>query len=164
MCLLGGRDFWSNGIHLNVIEAADDPARESWRNINAIADLVLEILATRQLVVAGLRGNAGAGGVMLALAADQVFARRGVVLNPHYRSMGNLYGSEYWTHTLPRRVGADLALQLTTAWQPIGIDAGIDIGLIDAAFGTSVEDFERQLEARADAVAVPYIRSVSSKR
>jgi putative two-component system protein, hydrogenase maturation factor HypX/HoxX len=70
MCLLDGRDFWSNGIHLNVIEAADDPARESWRNINAIGDLVLEILTTRQLVVAGLRGNAGAGGVMLALAAD----------------------------------------------------------------------------------------------
>src|SRR5215204_3989941 len=25
ICLLGGHDFWSNGIHLNVIEAADDP-------------------------------------------------------------------------------------------------------------------------------------------
>ncbi len=34
--VLGGtRDFFSNGIHLNVIEAADDPAYESWRNINA---------------------------------------------------------------------------------------------------------------------------------
>jgi len=28
-------------------------------------------------------------------------ARSGVVLNPHYRSMGELYGSEYWTYTLP---------------------------------------------------------------
>ena len=28
--LMGGRDFFSNGIHLNVIEAADDPAGESW--------------------------------------------------------------------------------------------------------------------------------------
>jgi putative two-component system protein, hydrogenase maturation factor HypX/HoxX len=154
ICLLGGRDFWSNGIHLNVIEAADDPARESWRNINAMDDLVLEILTTRQFVVAGLRGNAGAGGVMLALAADRVFARRGVVLNPHYRSMGNLYGSEYWTYTLPRRVGSDLAHELTTACQPIGADAACTIGLIDSAFGTSVADFDAQLDTLVDALAI----------
>ena len=42
---------------------------------------------------------------MLALAADQVWCRAGAVLNPHYRLMG-LHGSEYWTYTLPRRVGA----------------------------------------------------------
>ena len=35
------------------------------------------------------------------------------MLNPHYRTMGNLYGSEYWTYTLPRRVGADRALEIT---------------------------------------------------
>jgi len=29
--LLGGRDFWSNGIDLNAIEASVDPAEESWR-------------------------------------------------------------------------------------------------------------------------------------
>ena len=51
------------------------------------------------------RGNAGAGGCFLALAADQVWAHGGVVLNPHYKNMGNLYGSEYWTYLLPRRVG-----------------------------------------------------------
>ena len=39
LVLLGGSDFWSNGIHLNVIEAADSPADESWRNIQAIDDL-----------------------------------------------------------------------------------------------------------------------------
>jgi putative two-component system protein, hydrogenase maturation factor HypX/HoxX len=153
ICLLGGRDFWSNGIHLNVIEAAADPAHESWRNINAIDDLVLQILSARQLVVAGLRGNAGAGGVMLALAADHVWARRGVVLNPHYRTMGNLYGSEYWTYTLTRRVGAELALELTTACQPIGTQAACEIGLLDAAFGTDHEDFERQLETRVQLLA-----------
>ncbi len=31
--LVGGQDFFSNGIHLNVIEAANDPAHESWRNL-----------------------------------------------------------------------------------------------------------------------------------
>ena len=38
--LLGGDDYFSNGIHLNEIEAADDPAEESWRNLHAIDDLV----------------------------------------------------------------------------------------------------------------------------
>ena len=44
--LMGGPDFWSNGIHLNLIEAAEHPAEESWRNINAMDDLVREIIAT----------------------------------------------------------------------------------------------------------------------
>ena len=82
-------------------------ALEAWRNINAIDDVCREIITcTRQLVVTSLAGNAGAGGVMLALGADRVIVRDGVVLNPHYRTMG-LYGSEYWTYVLPRRVGAE---------------------------------------------------------
>ena len=43
---MGGSDFFSNGIHLNVIEAADDPAAESWRNLHAIDDVVREIVET----------------------------------------------------------------------------------------------------------------------
>ena len=145
ICLLGGQDFWSNGIHLNVIEAAADPAVESWRNINAIDDVVLRDPGPMpQLVVAALRGNAGAGGVMLALAADHVYARQGVVLNPHYRSMGNLYGSEYWTYTLPRRVGEDAA-RLTTARQPMGVDEAVEIGLLDGAFGATAEAFRARV-------------------
>ena len=54
-----------------------------------------------------MQGNAGAGGVFLALAADRVYARDGVILNPHYKGMGNLYGSEYWTYLLPRRVAPE---------------------------------------------------------
>ncbi|WFT96885.1 hypothetical protein QA633_07320 [Bradyrhizobium barranii] len=38
LLLTGGRDYWSNGIHLTEIEAADSPADQSWRNINAIDD------------------------------------------------------------------------------------------------------------------------------
>src|SRR5208283_4374462 len=70
---------------------------------------------------------AGAGGAMLALAADLVYAMSGVVLNPHYRSMGELYGSEYWTYTLPRRVGQRRALELTQSCQPLGARAACDI-------------------------------------
>jgi putative two-component system hydrogenase maturation factor HypX/HoxX len=148
--LLGGRDFWSNGIHLNVIEAASGPALESWRNINAINDLICEIIHTMShLVIAGLRGNAGAGGAMLALAADYVYAKQSVVLNPHYKSMGNLYGSEYWTYTLPRRVGRDQALELTNACLPVGTAAATRMGFLDDAFGETFGEFETAVRDRA---------------
>ena len=125
------RDFFGNGIHLNVIQAAADPAAESWRNINAIDDLVHAILTnTGQLTVAALAGNAAAGGLMLALAADQVWCRSGAVLNPHYRLMG-LHGSEYWTYTLPRRVGAAEAARLTQACLPVTPASALRSGLVD---------------------------------
>jgi putative two-component system hydrogenase maturation factor HypX/HoxX len=149
IALLGGRDFFSNGIHLNVIEAAD-PALESWRNINAIDDLIHEILNTAShLVIAGLRGNAGAGGAMLALAADYIYAREGVVLNPHYKAMGGLYGSEYWTYTLPRRVGQERAIALTHGCRPMGAREAKAIGFIDDCFGDSAAAFEGALADRA---------------
>jgi putative two-component system hydrogenase maturation factor HypX/HoxX len=151
--LLGGRNFWSNGIDLNTIEASVDPAEESWRNINAIDDLIVEILNTTcHLVIAGLRGNAGAGGAMLALAADRVYAMSGVVLNPHYRSMG-LYGSEYWTYTLPRRVGSKRALELTESCRPIGAQAARQIGFVDDIFGNDASSFEAGLRERAALLA-----------
>ncbi len=49
--LVGNRDFFSNGINLNTIEAAEDPALEAWMNINAIDDLVEAILTTSNKVV-----------------------------------------------------------------------------------------------------------------
>ncbi|MGE3266043.1 enoyl-CoA hydratase/isomerase family protein [Methylocystis sp.] len=152
--LLGGRDFWSNGIHLNVIEASADPAEESWRNINAMDDLVHEIINTMShVVIAGMRGNAGAGGAILALAADQVFARPNVVLNPHYRGMGELYGSEYWTYLLPKRVGQAKALELTRGCQPLGAQKAREIGFLDDVFGKDVETFEQELRLRAKRLA-----------
>ncbi len=152
--LLGGADFFSNGIHLNVIEASEDPALESWRNINAIDDIVLEILNTMShLVVAGVCGNAGAGGAIMPLAADFVYAREGVVFNPHYKGMGGLYGSEYWTYVLPRRVGAERAFELTEGLKPMGTREAKRIGFIDDAFGTSVAEFQKCVAERSAALA-----------
>jgi putative two-component system hydrogenase maturation factor HypX/HoxX len=141
--LMGGADFFSNGIHLNVIEAAEDPAVESWLNLQAIDDVVREIVETdSHLVISALTGDAAAGGVPFALAADRVVARKDVVLNPYYRHMGGLHGSEYWTYLLPRRVGADVAERLTSApFLPVGTREAVELGLLDAAFGATAEDF-----------------------
>jgi putative two-component system protein, hydrogenase maturation factor HypX/HoxX len=140
--VLRGGQFFSNGIHLNVIEARPSPAAEAWRNINAINDVCREIITcTHQLVVASVGGNAGAGGVMLGLGADQVLLREGVVLNPHYRTMG-LSGSEYWTYVLPRRVGAAEAERLTRECLPIGAPEALAIGLADAVLPGTPDEFD----------------------
>lgn len=137
----GERGFFSNGIHLNLIEAADDPAQESWANINAMDDLVEELIEeTDRLVVSALGGNAAAGGVSLARAADEVWCRFGVVLNPHYRRMG-LYGSEYWTYLLPGRLGAAEAERVTEQALPWTARQARDVGLVDRVFDSTPERF-----------------------
>jgi putative two-component system hydrogenase maturation factor HypX/HoxX len=152
--LMGGPDFWSNGIHLNAIETADSPADESWANINAMDDLCRAILdCGSHYIVAAMQGNAGAGGVFLALASDLVLAREGVILNPHYKGMGNLYGSEYWTYLLPRRVGLERAQTITQNRLPIGAPEAVAQGLIDACFGADVPAFAAEVKAQAHALA-----------
>ncbi len=164
--LCGGADFWSNGLHLNCIEAADSPADESWRNIEAMNDLVQAILETdTHLTVAALQGNAGAGGVFLALAADEVWARHGVIFNPHYRNMGNLHGSEYWTYTLPRRVGALRAAELVRNRLPLGAVQALRDGLLDACFGTDAAGFLSEVQRRAGRLAEEgFVERLAAKR
>ncbi|MPY61139.1 enoyl-CoA hydratase-related protein [Streptomyces spongiae] len=154
LLVIGGRrDFFSNGIHLNVIDAAHDPAAESLANIEAIDDLVEEILTTTdRLVVAALPGNAAAGGAMLALAADEVWCRGGAVLNPHYRLMG-LYGSEYWTYTLPRRVGPEAAARLTEDALPLTATAARALGLVDRVVECGPGEFAREVARMAARLA-----------
>ena len=130
--LMGGRDFWSNGIHLNVIHAAQNPGDESWRNINAIDDLVHAIITdTEHIIISAIQGSAGAGGVPLAVAADKVFCASSVIMSPFYKPMGDLYGSEYWTYLLPRRVGKEKGVEITETFMPIGVHEAKSIGLID---------------------------------
>jgi len=152
--LMGGRDHWSNGIHLQQIEAAESPADESLANINAIDDLAEAIIRTDdRLTIAALQGNCAAGGCFLARAADLVWARAGVILNPHYRNMGNLYGSEYWTYLLPARVGAAAAEAIMQQRLPLSASAGVTIGLLDACLAGDPEAFRIDVARRARELA-----------
>jgi putative two-component system protein, hydrogenase maturation factor HypX/HoxX len=153
--LMGGHDYFSNGIHLNVIEAAEDAAEESWRNLNAIDDLVRDIIETdSHLVISALGGDAAAGGVTLALAADEVYGREDIVLNPYYQHMGGLFGSEYWTYLMPRRIGVEMTARITGApFNPLGARRAMQIGLLDAVFGASIQDFHRQTREHAEQLA-----------
>ncbi|KOU51948.1 hydrogenase maturation protein [Streptomyces sp. WM6378] len=153
LVLGGNRDFFSNGIHLNVIEAAADPGEESWANIVAMNDLVEAVLLTTdRLVVSAVGGNAAAGGVLLALAADEVWCRTGAVLNPHYRLMG-LHGSEYWTYTLPRRVGPETAERLMWEAWPVGAAAAHRMGLVDRLVACGPQRFRAEIAQMAGRLA-----------
>jgi len=154
LVLLGGADFWSNGIHLNVIEAASladgSPADESWNNINAMNDLALELIESgEQITIAALAGNTGAGGCFLARAADLVWVRDGVLQNPHYKNMGNLYGSEYWTYLLPRRVGEEGAMNIMRNRQPLTARRAVETGFSDACLAGDPQVFRIDVARRA---------------
>ncbi|AZO25509.1 hydrogenase maturation protein [Mesorhizobium sp. M1E.F.Ca.ET.045.02.1.1] len=152
--LCGGPEFWSNGLDLNRIEAAVSPADESYANICAIDDLSEAIISTTSHVtVSALGGNAGAGGVFLARGADHVWLRSGVILNPHYKDMGNLYGSEFWTYLLPRHCGADNARRIAAARLPMGTREGLSLGLADRILPGPRDRFAAEVKALAAGLA-----------
>jgi putative two-component system hydrogenase maturation factor HypX/HoxX len=134
LVLVGGMDFFSNGIHLNILQDSNKQGEDGWSNINAMNDLISSIIRADEIVtVASLARNAGAGGVFLALACDYVVAKEDIVLNPHYKTLG-LSGSEYHTYTLPKRVGKELSEKLLNDALPISVEYAKDISMIDRVF------------------------------
>ena len=134
LVLVGGMDFFSNGIHLNILEDSEKQGEDGWANINAMNDLVSAILYADEVVtIASFGRNAGAGGVFMGLACDYVVAKEGVVLNPHYKTLG-LSGSEYHTYTLPKRVGERQAKEILDACLPLSAFHAKKIGMVDELF------------------------------
>lgn len=145
LVLMGGSHYFSNGIDLNSIEAAQCPTTASWININAINDIIQAFTQQTDIVtVAALRRNAGAGGAMMAAACDHVISNGSVVLNPSYKAM-HLHGSEYWTYFLARRVGQDVADAWTTCTSPVGAEEAHKEGLIDEMVGTTYQECDKLL-------------------
>ena len=66
----------------------------------------------------------------MGLACDFVVARDGVVLNPHYKTLG-LTGSEYHTYSLPKRVGEVEAQKLLDDSLPISVEYAKTINMVD---------------------------------
>ena len=150
--LMGGRDSFSNGIHLNVIHNTPDPVVEATKNIEAIDDLTKSILnTTDKLVISFIRCGAGAGGVMLSLASDLVWCDSKAVLHPYYHHMG-LFGSEYWTYSLPRRVGDEVAKQLTTECKPISAQHAKRIGMIDQLVDYGIPNGTKDIQQMVNAL------------
>jgi putative two-component system hydrogenase maturation factor HypX/HoxX len=64
-----------------------------------------------------------------------------------------LHGSEYWTYSLPKRVGREQALELTNDCLPINATGAVEIGMIDALIGGDADAFEAKIVAVAEALA-----------
>lgn len=162
--LMGGV-YFSNGIALNVIEAAADPAMESWLNINRIDDVVHMLLykfpSRGILTVAAIRSNAAAGGVALATACDVVIAGSDVVLNPAYRAVG-LYGSEYHTLSYYGRCGETNAKAILRAMTPISPLQAQSIGLVDYIFPGSGKILEERIRYHIALLLKPKILTQGS--
>jgi putative two-component system hydrogenase maturation factor HypX/HoxX len=65
-----------------------------------------------------------------------------------------LYGSEYWTYSLPKRVGPVKALELTETPLPIGTKKAKAIGYIDEILPDSYEAYLEQVKQKAEAMAM----------
>jgi putative two-component system protein, hydrogenase maturation factor HypX/HoxX len=79
------------------------------------------------------------------LACDYVLARDGIILNPHYKTLG-LHGSEYWTYLLPKKVGKQKAHELTQSCLPLGTKRAKKINYLDEVFDGNKEKYQQQLE------------------
>jgi putative two-component system hydrogenase maturation factor HypX/HoxX len=75
------------------------------------------------------------------------------VLNPHYKNMGNLYGSEYWTYLLPRRLKSVGTAEVMSHRLPVSASQAAHWGLVDAVFGDSPDEFVDEVCMRAAALA-----------
>ena len=142
--LMGGDDFFSNGINLNILEDSAKSGEDGWSNINAINDLVKSIIFSPEVItVASVKKNAGAGGVFLALACDKVIISSSAILNPHYKTIG-LSGSEYHTYSLNKKIDNKKARKLLDECLPISSNEAKKIGLVDEVY--KIENYDENLQ------------------
>jgi putative two-component system hydrogenase maturation factor HypX/HoxX len=79
--------------------------------------------------------------------------------------MGNLYGSEYWTYLLPKRVGAERAQRITQGRMPIGTRAALELGLVDAqSSGTPADFLARAIADAQSMIAAGFEARIAAKR
>jgi len=64
-----------------------------------------------------------------------------------------LFGSEYWTYTLPKRIGYDKALELIENCRILSTQEAKHIGLIDVTLPDYFAAFDTKVKTMAEALA-----------
>jgi putative two-component system protein, hydrogenase maturation factor HypX/HoxX len=65
-----------------------------------------------------------------------------------------LYGSEYWTYTLPKRVGYEKALEITEACLPMGMQEAKQLGLVNYIIPDMFSAFDNRVSIMAETLAM----------
>lgn len=127
-----GEEFFSSGADLNsvlpLIEESDSDAvvefNELWHRVyNRIADADLPVLA-------GVSGQALAGGLELTLVCDLVVASPAATFGDHHINF-NLIGGGGSTQRLPRTVGLRRAKELLLTGDTISAETAREWGLVN---------------------------------
>lgn len=143
--LCGGEDFFSNGLDLNAMQDSQKQGEDGWSNIHSINDIIKSIINTDEIItIASLKANAGAGGCFIALACDYVLIRQGVILNAHYKTLG-LFGSEYHTYLLAKKVGNNKSKELLDSCLAIGAIRALEINLVNKVFNEDKTIYQNEI-------------------
>lgn len=68
------------------------------------------------------------------------------MFNPHARNIG-LFGSEYWTYLLPKRIGTQRAALFTEQCLPWGTDIAMEVKLIDTCLPAGIAGIENTYQS-----------------
>ena len=132
--LMGGEHCWCDGIHINNINISCQPAIEREQNVCAIDDVVQELMdSPKQITVAAIRNDFGAGAIALALACDKVMMRQSVVFNPNSQPI-DLYGKSSWRFLLTKKLGEHAAAELIQQHHPFLAAELVQLGLADKLY------------------------------
>ena len=152
---MGGRDYFSNGIHLNVIEAAENPAAESWRNLQRDqrrrAGHRRDRLASRGLGARRRRRRRwSAAGACRRLRGGARGHRPEPLLPAHGRAIrvGILD-----IPAAPANRGRDDLPPGQPPFTPVGARQAVRSASLDATFGATLERFDHHTRRLAERLA-----------
>ncbi|MBO0676615.1 enoyl-CoA hydratase/isomerase family protein [Mycolicibacterium sp. S2-37] len=130
-----GRAFCAGlDVHYYARRIADPANRSPARRMElqqAIADLVTELRALRQPVIAAVNGAAAGGGMGLALACDLRVVADTASFHSAFIALG-LGGTDIGVSwLLPRIIGATKAFEIMLTGRPVPAAEALDIGLVN---------------------------------
>ncbi len=131
----------------------------------ALPDVVAEYEASDKLVVAAIHGTALGGGLEVALGCDYRVALDSAKVGLPEVKLGILPGAG-GTQRLPRLIGAQKALEVIVAGNPVKAKDALELGIVDELIGGDLLEgalaFARKLAA--DNAPLRRIRDLQAKK
>lgn len=144
-----GRNFCSGADVSTLSSMFDDTIDGDW----VLRDIIRNMRACPQPIIALLEGAVAGGGMSLALAADVRIAAPTMKMSAAFISVG-LSGAELGVSWhLPRAVGSSVANELMLTGRPIGAERALATGLISEIWPDDA------LHAAAERMAMDMLRA-----